>query len=436
MAVLCSLGVPTAIADETGRLRVAHLSPDTPAVDVAVAPLPPGDRGTVTDPGPDLAAGLGYGELSRFADLAPGSYAVSLRPAGADTGTAPVLSTRVELPAGAARTVTLDGRFADLALHTLTDDLSAPPAGSARVRVVAAAAEAGTLDVAVRGGPSLATALPFGAGGQARVVPSGPASLVVGDARTAVPVEFAAGSVVTLLVLDDPAGGLVVRPVVDAAGPAVVPTGPVEAGSGPLPTVSVLLPLAGAALGLAGRRGRVLLTTIALVALGAGVPAPATAAPAGRPVPPADAPADPAAPTRLTVPSLGIDVALVGTGLDGSGALLPPADAALAGWYADGPLPGAPGPGVITAHVDWAGAPGAFAGLADVEPGAEVEVARADGSTVRFTVTRVVHADKAAFPTTDVYAPTPGAELRLITCGGAFDRARGSYTDNVVVFAR
>jgi hypothetical protein len=27
-------------------------------------------------------------------------------------------------------------------------------------------------------------------------------------------------------------------------------------------------------------------------------------------------------------------------------------------------------------------------------------------------------------------------ELRLITCGGTFDRARGSYRDNLVVFAR
>jgi hypothetical protein len=34
-----------------------------------------------------------------------------------------------------------------------------------------------------------------------------------------------------------------------------------------------------------------------------------------------------------------------------------------------------------------------------------------------------------------VYGPTPDAALRLITCGGAFDSARKSYLDDVVVYA-
>ena len=40
------------------------------------------------------------------------------------------------------------------------------------------------------------------------------------------------------------------------------------------------------------------------------------------------------------------------------------------------------------------------------------------------------------FPTAMVYGPVPDAELRLITCGGTFDYARGSYLSNVVVYAR
>ena len=42
---------------------------------------------------------------------------------------------------------------------------------------------------------------------------------------------------------------------------------------------------------------------------------------------------------------------------------------------------------------------------------------------MRFTVTRVARYPKDAFPTAEVYGPTADAELRLITCGGAFDRA-------------
>jgi len=34
-----------------------------------------------------------------------------------------------------------------------------------------------------------------------------------------------------------------------------------------------------------------------------------------------------------------------------------------------------------------------------------------------------------------VYGPIPNAELRLITCGGAFDAAAGHYLSNVVVYA-
>jgi hypothetical protein len=441
LGLLCaSLGAPAAAAEDGGELRFAHLSPDTPAVDVAVAPVPAGSSGPLTDPGDDVVTGLAYGAVADPVDLPAGSYAVSVRAAGAGRTAAPVLSARVDLPAGGARTVTLGGAFADLALTTIPDDLSAPAPGTARVRVLAAAGGAGAVDVAVAGGPSLASALPFGAAGEPVAVPAGRATLTVGGdgAAAEVPVSFAAGSVVTLLVLDDAGGGLAVRPVVDAAGPAVVPTGAVEAGSGSLPGAAALVPLAVAAmtaLAAAGRRGRVLLAATGLAAATAGaLPAAAAEEAVARPVVLAAEPAGAAPPVHLSVPEVGVDAALTGAGLD-AGALVPPADPALAGWYTGGPVPGLPGPAVITGHVDWAGRPGVFARLDELRPGAEVLVGRADGSTARFTVTRVVHRAKTDFPIEEVYAPTSSAELRLITCGGEFDRSRGSYTDNVVVFA-
>jgi hypothetical protein len=42
---------------------------------------------------------------------------------------------------------------------------------------------------------------------------------------------------------------------------------------------------------------------------------------------------------------------------------------------------------------------------------------------------------KDAFPEAEVYGPAVGAELRLITCGGAFDRTTGHYVDNIVAYA-
>jgi sortase (surface protein transpeptidase) len=141
------------------------------------------------------------------------------------------------------------------------------------------------------------------------------------------------------------------------------------------------------------------------------------------------------APTRLRVPSVGIDAPLTGIGLDDDGLLTPPGDLATAGWYRQGPAPGRPGPAVIAGHVDGADRPAVFFRLREVTPGDTVLVTRADASVVRFTVTRVARYAKAAFPTADVYGPTQDAGLRLITCGGRFDRAKGSYRDNVVVYA-
>ena len=406
-------------------MRFAHLSPDSPAVDVAVAAVPAG-TGPLTDPGPDAVTGLSYGEVDAYRSLVPGSYAVSVRAAGAPADSPPALSARIDLAAGSASTVTVSGLFADLALEALPDDLSAPSAGAARVRVLGAAAGAAPVTVATADGLVLADDLLFPGTGRYVDVPAGRAEIRL--AGTAVPVDLAAGSVVTLLVLDAD-GGVEVRPVVDAAGAAVVPTGGVDAGTGP-PVVPV------GALAVIGlvlvRRIRVTLLVVAGVAsaLVGVAEAPAAAAPAAVSMEPAAAVS---APVRLRAP--GIDAAVAPVHVDRGGALAAPDDPTVAGWLATGPAPGAVGPAVLAAHVDWAGAPGAFAALGDFGPGDEVAVERADGSVQRFAVTRVVRTPKDAFPTAAVYGPTADAQLRLITCGGRFDRTTGSYEDNVVVFA-
>ena len=71
-----------------------------------------------------------------------------------------------------------------------------------------------------------------------------------------------------------------------------------------------------------------------------------------------------------------------------------------------------------------------------MRPGERIYVRRADGTLAVFTVTAVRIYTKSNFPTAMVYGPVPDAELRLITCGGTFDYARGSYLSNVVVYAR
>jgi hypothetical protein len=196
---------------------------------------------------------------------------------------------------------------------------------------------------------------------------------------------------------------------------------------------------------------RLLLALVAVAAGAVALRAPAAAAPdaparadrvaiasvTAAPVTGAGAPvAQAVPPTRVRVPALGVDSALARLGTDAAGALTPPADFAQAGWFTGGPVPGAVGPAVIVGHVDsWRG-PAVFFRLAQLREGDDVLVTRADGTTLRFAVTRVARYAKSAFPTAEVYGPTGDRELRLITCGGSFDRTRRSYLDDVVVFAR
>lgn len=132
-----------------------------------------------------------------------------------------------------------------------------------------------------------------------------------------------------------------------------------------------------------------------------------------------------------------VDAPLIGLHLAADGSLQPPpaSESNLAGWYAEGTSPGETGTAVVTGHVDTARGPAAFFRLVELAPGAEIAVERADRTVVRFAVDSVVAYPKSAFPSGLVYSPAPRPELRVITCGGPYDRTRGGYRDNVVVSA-
>jgi Sortase domain len=142
-----------------------------------------------------------------------------------------------------------------------------------------------------------------------------------------------------------------------------------------------------------------------------------------------------APPVSLTISKLDLSVELERLVLDDQGVLVPPEDFDRAGWYVGSAVPGDIGPAVIAGHVDSRSGPAVFFDLRALAPGDLVEVGREDGSIARFTVLGTDQYPKNEFPTEAVYGPTPDAELRLITCGGTFDRAARSYRDNVIVYA-
>ena len=141
-------------------------------------------------------------------------------------------------------------------------------------------------------------------------------------------------------------------------------------------------------------------------------------------------------PVWLTIPAIGVKAPIINLGLNPNGTLQVPRTTTVAGWYTGSPRPGAIGSAVIAGHVDSRAGPGIFFWLKNLRPGDRIYVRRADGTLAVFTVTVVHIYPKSNFPTPLVYGPVPDAELRLITCGGTFDYARGSYLSNVVVYAR
>jgi len=175
------------------------------------------------------------------------------------------------------------------------------------------------------------------------------------------------------------------------------------------------------------------------VAAGASAPPASSALPAPTgPIvaPPQSAgPAPVARPVSLTIPLIGVKSNLITLGLETGGAMQVPSSVAVAGWYTGSPRPGSIGSSVIVGHVNSTSAHGVFYRLDELKAGDDVYVKRADGTTAEFRVTGIKQYLKDKFPTQEVYGPTPDAELRLITCGGAFDSATGHYLSNIVVYA-
>jgi sortase (surface protein transpeptidase) len=141
------------------------------------------------------------------------------------------------------------------------------------------------------------------------------------------------------------------------------------------------------------------------------------------------------APVALEIPSIDVKSSnFVDLQVGKNGTIDVPGSADEVGFYTGGPTPGQIGPAVLGAHVDSAKGPGVFYNLGAVKPGAKIHITRQDKTRTTFVVNRVSLYPKDDFPTEAVYrGDFDRAEIRLITCGGTFDRVK-HYLDNVVVF--
>lgn len=147
-------------------------------------------------------------------------------------------------------------------------------------------------------------------------------------------------------------------------------------------------------------------------------------------------PPSPSRPVKIAVPGIFIEAPVTGLGLDKNGHLdAPPLSRPrVVGWYRNGPSPGEAGTSLIIGHRDTETGPAIFLNLNALHRGDTVKVTRADRVTAVFAVDEVKTYTKDKFPDEKVYGTTNRPELRLITCGGRFNKKSG-YSANVVVFA-
>jgi hypothetical protein len=250
-AGMLALAAPAASASSGhGWLRLAHLSPNTPAVDVYLYSF---DNPTARI----VLKHVSYGTVSPYEQVPAGEYTVAMRGAGAAAGSKPVLSATISVASGDAYTVAGMGPASGLRLQVLNDRLTTPP-GKALVRVIQASLSQQQVTVTA-GSKVLARKLAFSKLTSYRSVAPGTWTVhAAGETEAASnSLTLAAGTIYTLVVLDDP-GRLTIDSLEDAAASRVAPSGAPATGLGgtaPRPGAPVLPWLVTGAIGLIAAAG-------------------------------------------------------------------------------------------------------------------------------------------------------------------------------------
>jgi len=242
-----ALGIPAAAASAssatagTGWIRLAHLSPNTPAVDVYLYSFGNSTAQIVLHH-------VAYGTVSPYEAVNAGDYSVAMRATGASPTSQPVLSTSVTISADHAYTVAGMGPESGLRLQVLNDQLTTP-SGKSLVRVIQASLKQQTIKFTC-GGQAIVPKATFASVSSYQAIPAGTWTMdAISSGGTATGRwTMSAGTVHTMVVLDG-ANGLEVVNLEDAAGAGKPPAGGVTTGFGgtaghgpgsPLPWLAVI----------------------------------------------------------------------------------------------------------------------------------------------------------------------------------------------------
>ncbi|HEY2303679.1 MAG TPA: DUF4397 domain-containing protein [Acidimicrobiales bacterium] len=246
LLVAPALSGPAGAAPAGGFVRLGHFAMGTGAVDEYVD-------------GAVLAKAVAYTGVTPYAGLPSGNHVVALRPAGAAAGATPLVTLTVPVGAGTYSTVAIVPAAGGVTASVYADDLSAPPAGQAKVRVIHAVPSIQAVNVYVSPAPAptagsptaivaspTAVSLPstpafanvaFGTASSYAALPAGSYEVDLQAAGTGQVVLAAhswpvsADTVASVVVLQG-GQGLTLEVLRDAAGTTAVPTGAMATGEG------------------------------------------------------------------------------------------------------------------------------------------------------------------------------------------------------------
>jgi Domain of unknown function (DUF4397) len=278
VAVVALSGLTSAQAQPAqGWLRFGHFASGTGAVDIYVD-------------GALSARNVAFEQVTPYARVSAGSHTLAVLTAGSAPGTAPVLTASASVTGGSAATVAAFTDRATLSSRVYVDDLSAPTAGHAKLRIIPTLSDqpsvnvyaapsptpnqpptvAANVDLSLAGAgtPALFSRVTFGLATPYADVPAGTYNVEVRAAAsgqlllTGQNWPVLAGTVASLVVLPSQSGPTL-EVLRDAAGTGSLPAGGAATGAGgmarrssPMPVWPAVAVLGFMSLVLASRRGR------------------------------------------------------------------------------------------------------------------------------------------------------------------------------------
>lgn len=213
-------------AQSIGWVRAGHLSPGTPKADITLTPFSGGDPLTIR--------GVAFADVTDYLRVPAGLYTLAIR-AEDQPDAQPMVTANVVVAEGSASTVIATGEDGPAQVQVVSDDLTPPSEGTAKVRLISAAGTDEPVTASVVDGPTLAEDVTTGsATGYAEVAAqTWDIEVAAGDTTApAASIAVEAGGVYTLLVLGDDVDGLELQAIQDSAGTGSMPQGGVDTGAG------------------------------------------------------------------------------------------------------------------------------------------------------------------------------------------------------------